>query len=97
VHATVRKALGPDHDGHRRRADQPLPGRVPSVPGEHRVSGDGQAGGVAIVAPVTKQPPVTNPKYLGPPLATVAGDPMSSSMESTSEAARPGPGSARQG
>ena len=40
-------------------------------------------------------PPVTNPKYRGPPLATVAGEPYSSSRASTEPASRPVPGSAK--
>jgi len=40
-------------------------------------------------------PPVTKPKYLGPPLATVAGEPASSSRASTAAASKPAPGRAK--
>ena len=38
-------------------------------------------------------PPVTNPKYRGPAVATVAGEPTSSSSASTSAGSRPDAGS----
>ena len=40
-------------------------------------------------------PPVTNPKYLGPALAIVAGEPISSSSASTSAGSRPDAGSGK--